>query len=123
MVLADRAGALGAILAASMQDQVAVGAANGPAWNAADMVGSLRSLRRKHSVAAHLLAGAISFMAAEAVIRSVFLFQPFRDGLTNYAILGAAMLGVVLGVLIGRYGSRVGLRGIALRGIEARSVA
>jgi hypothetical protein len=117
------AGALGAILAASMHDQVAVAVANGPAWNADDLVGSLRSLRRKHSVAAYLLAGAISFIASEFVIRAMFLLRPFRDDLTNYAILGAAMLGVVFGVLIARYGSRVALSGIALRGSEARSVA
>jgi hypothetical protein len=72
--------------------------------------------------ARHLVAALASFAAAELGIRAVFGFlwgmtgggwrfgHFFFDGQTNYAILGCAILGAVLGALIGKWGDRLAIR-------------
>lgn len=72
--------------------------------------------RRGKGIAAHLGAALASFAAAELGIRTVFGFlwrmtgggwrfgHFFFDSQTNYAIFGCAILGAVLGALIGKWG-------------------
>ena len=66
-----------------------------------------------------------AFATAEAVIRLIYGWQqqPFRDRVTNFAILAAALLGMTLGALIGKFGSRMAVRAIAVRNTATPTTA
>jgi hypothetical protein len=93
---------------------------DGPGWSAHDLGASLRNTglaaRKRFGYAAHLVFALAAFAAAEVGIRAVFAFlwgmngggwrwrNIFLDGYTNYAILGCALLGALLGAVIGKWG-------------------
>lgn len=118
------AGILGVTFAALIESGVS-GFDGGSGWTARDLFASLRDAglgaRRKFGYAAHLALALAAFAAAELGIRAAFAFlwgmsgggwrwgDVFRDGMTNYAILGCALLGALLGALIGRWGDRLAI--------------
>jgi hypothetical protein len=75
----------------------------------------------RHRIAAHLIAGAISFAAADSLIR-------IRDSLlaadhvNHYAVLGSAMFAAILAGVIGGYGSRLSANGTIDRTATERLV-
>jgi hypothetical protein len=122
---ADMAAAIFGVTAAALIEHNGGDFAGGPAWSARDLFASIRNAalatRRKFGFAAHLAFALAAFAAAELGIRLVFAFlwgttrggwrfgHFFFDGKTNYAILGCAVLGALLGALIGRWGDRLAI--------------
>jgi hypothetical protein len=108
------AGILGMVLTAATQDHDSVEATMARARSARGLLERLRLLRRVHTATATLFVGMTSFLAIELGVRAVFGVHPFGFDLTNFAILGAAMLAANLGALIWSYGDRLALKRIAL---------
>jgi hypothetical protein len=118
------AGILGVTFAALTESRVG-GFGGERAWDARKVGTSLLraglTIRRNLGSWAHLALGIIAFATAEAAIRLYFASwlqmnglgwrwrHLFLDGKTNYAILGCAVLGAVLGALIGKWGDRLAI--------------
>jgi hypothetical protein len=122
---ADMAAGILSVTFAALIESRRGGFEGGPGWSAQDLSASLRNAalaaRRKFGYAAHLAFALAVFAAAEVGIRVVFAFlwgmnrggwrwrHVFLDGKTNYAILGCAVLGALLGALIGKWGDRLAI--------------
>ncbi len=70
----------------------------------------MRETLSRRSIAAHLIAGTISFAAADSLIR-IRDSQLAADNVNHYAVLGSAVFAAILAGLIGRYGSRLSAKG------------
>lgn len=107
------AGTLGVILGTLIQSGAPV--IDGQAlWSAHDVFGSaLRAgivLRQRAGFTAHVAAAIVAFCGSELAIHTIFGLHPFREGLTHFAIVVAALLGVVFGTLIVITGDPFSLR-------------
>jgi hypothetical protein len=74
----------------------------------------LAAIMREHRITAHLIAGTISFAAADALVR-MRDSQLVAGDVNHYAILGSAMFAAILAGLIGRHGSRLSAKGAIVR--------
>jgi len=71
---------------------------------AANSVGAPASFLSRHRIAAHLIAGTISFVMADFLIRMRDR-HVVADNVNHYAVLGCAMFAAILAGLIDRHGS------------------
>ena len=104
------AATLGVVLAAIMRDTRSAETERGPMQPVGDGAEAPTSLLSRHRMAAHVVAGTISFAMADSLIR--LRDRPLTaDSVNHYAVLGAAMFAALLAGLIGRRGSRLPARG------------
>jgi hypothetical protein len=108
------AATFGVVLAAIMRETPWTETDHGPAHHVGDSTRTPASLLSRHRITAYLIAGTISFVMADSLIR-----MPDRhlvvDDVNHYAVLGSAMIAAILAGLIRRHGSRLSAKGTIVR--------
>lgn len=89
-------------------------------WNPSDVLGSAvvigGALRRRIGIASVVALAGIVFAFVEVAMRVVFGLHPLRDVVSNWAIFLCAVVGALLGFVVGGAGERLAQRGMDRRG-------